>query len=112
MEDIAIVKIFRFDPTIDKEPRYDEYKVPAEGWKNRQLRETIRYIYENFDQTLAFRESCIAPHVCGSCLVMMNKRAVLACEAVAEKDMVLEPVPKFKIIKDLVVSLSTEKKNG
>ena len=110
MKDTATVKIFRFDPGIEKEPRYQTYEVPAEAWQNRKVRETIRYIYENLDGSLSFRESCLAPHVCGACLMVMNKKSVLACDVFAEKEMTLEPSPKFAIIKDLVVDFSKERK--
>jgi succinate dehydrogenase/fumarate reductase iron-sulfur protein len=109
MSENAIVKVFRYDPTVDKEPRYQTYEVPAEAWQNRKVRETIRYIYENLDGSLSFRESCIAPHVCGACLMLVNKKSALACDVFAEKEMVLEPSPKFRVIKDLVVDFSKEK---
>ena len=109
MNDKAIVKVFRFDPTLDKEPHYQTYEVPGEAWQNRKVRETIRYIYEHLDGSLSFRESCIAPHVCGACLMMVNKKSVLACDVFAEKEMTIEPSPKFAIIKDLVVDFSKER---
>ena len=58
MNDKAIVKIKRFDPALDKEPRYQTYEVPAEGWMKHKVVDTLRYIYENIDPTLAFREPC------------------------------------------------------
>lgn len=100
--DRAIVKIFRFDPTIDEEPRYETYDVPAEAWNRRKVIDVIRYIYEHYAPGLSFREPC-RQQVCGACTVMVNKKPVLACEAIAEKEMIIEPVNKRKVLKDLVV---------
>ena len=32
MKEKASVKLFRFDPSKDKEPRYEDYEVPFENW--------------------------------------------------------------------------------
>jgi len=105
MEDCAKVKIFRFDPSMDKEPRYEIYEVPPEGWRDQKIIDTIRYIYEKFAPGLSFREPCHQRY-CGGCAIMVNKRPVLACDALAEKEMTIEPVPKYKVLKDLIVDLS------
>lgn len=59
----AKVKMFRFDPTIDKEPRYETYEVPSEGWFGIKVIDTIRYIYENFAPGLLSGN-----HVVSSCV--------------------------------------------
>ena len=101
----AKVKMFRFDPTIDKEPRYETFEVPSEAWFGIKVIDTIRYIYENFAPGLSFREPC-RQQLCGGCVIMVNKKPVLACEAFAEKEMTIEPVPKYRVLKDLIVDLS------
>ena len=98
---VANVKIFRFDPTMDKEPRFETYEVPAEGWQERKVIDTLRYIYEKFDQGLSFREPC-RQQLCGACVVRVNNKSVLACDAKSEQEMTIEPVPNCKVIKDLV----------
>ncbi len=105
MSDNAIVKIKRFDPSTDKKPVYKTYEVPPEGWEKRKVIDTLRYIYENLDPTLSFREPC-RQRLCGACLVMGNKKAVLACDAMSEAEMVIEPVTKYGLIKDLVVDMA------
>jgi len=102
MGDKAIVKIFRFDPTVDKEPRYETYEVPSEGWARKKVIDTIKYICETLDPTLAFRDWCHAG-LCGGCAMIVNGEPLLACQQLAEKKMTIEPHPKFEIIKDLVV---------
>jgi len=104
MQDKATVKIYRFDPTIDKKPRYETYEVPPEAWRGVRIIDTIRYIYENFDQGISFREPC-RQQICGACLVMVNKKLVLACDAFSTNDMIVEPSPNHRLIKDLAVEL-------
>ena len=109
MADKAIVKIHRFDPTMDKEPRYETYEVPPEGWDGLKVIDTLRYIYENFDTGLSFREPC-RQRLCGACSIMINSKPALACDALSEKEMVIAPIAKYPVIKDLIVDLSGEKK--
>ena len=108
MNQNAIVRIKRFDSSVDKEPRYQTYEVPAEGWVQRKVIDTLRYIYENLDPTLAFREPC-RQRLCGACMVTVNKKSVLACDAMSEAEMVIEPAARYKLIKDLVVDVSCDK---
>jgi succinate dehydrogenase/fumarate reductase iron-sulfur protein len=98
----ASVKIFRFDPSKDKEPRYDIYSVPLV--ENMSVLGVLSYIYENLDPSLAFYFSC-RDGKCGGCTMLVNGKAVLACQALANEDMTIEPLPKRKIIRDLVVEL-------
>ncbi len=106
MDEQAKVTVYRFDPDTDREPRYETYMVPAEGWKGLTVLDTIRYIYEHVDGQLAFRESCRVYRVCAACSILMNKKVVLACDARSTREMVLEPLPNHPIIKDLVVSFA------
>lgn len=76
MTDEATIRIFRFDSTRDKEPRYDSYKVPVEIWINRKVIDVLRYIYEHFAPELSFRESC-HQQLCGVCAMMVNKKISL-----------------------------------
>lgn len=99
----AKVTVYRFDPAIDKEPRYETYSVPAEGWQNLSVLDTIRYIYAYLDGSLSFRESCRCKIVCSICAVSVNKKVVLACDTPATQEMCIEPVPNRPVIKDLAV---------
>ena len=77
MSDLARVKIFRFDPTIDSEPKYETYEgVP---YRDRTVLEVIQTIYEEWDPSLAFRQGCLNG-TCVSCAVVVNGRAMLACQ--------------------------------
>lgn len=102
MTDKAAVKILTYNPETDKKATFRTFEVPSEAWKGRKVIDTIRYIYENYAPDLSFREPC-RQGLCDGCLVLLNKKAVYACETMAEKEMVVEPLPKYKVIKDLVV---------
>jgi succinate dehydrogenase/fumarate reductase-like Fe-S protein len=99
--DSGTVKIFRYDPALDSQPRYETYEIPFEVWHNRKVMQVIKYIYENLAPGLAFRESCYQS-LCGCCTVRVNNKPVLACEAMAEKEMLIEPINPRKVLKDLV----------
>jgi succinate dehydrogenase/fumarate reductase-like Fe-S protein len=64
----------------------------------------LSYIYENLDPSLAFYFSCRG-RKCGGCTMLVNSKAVLACDVLASENMTIEPLPKRKIIRDLVVEL-------
>ena len=103
-ESVAIIKVFRFDPGVDKNPRYETYKIPFEAWHNRKIIDTLRYIYENEAPGLAFRGPC-SQGLCGSCTIRVNNKPVLACEEMTEQNMLIEPAQKEKVIKDLVIRM-------
>ncbi|MFC2013929.1 2Fe-2S iron-sulfur cluster-binding protein [Chloroflexota bacterium] len=105
---MAEVKVFRFDPQEDKEPRWEVYQTPYEGYT---VLLVLRYIYEHLDSSLAFRYGCAGStdNRCGACLVLLNGRPALSCEAVAEKNMTIGPHPRFEIAKDLIVDFNRTK---
>jgi len=102
MVDEATVTVFRFDPTVDEEPRYETHKVPTEAWNGSRAIDVIRYIYENFAPGLSFREPC-GLRRCGACTITVNNKPVLACDAFAEREMLIEPLSGHRVIKDLAV---------
>ena len=100
--DMATVKLFRFDPEVDAEPRYSEYKVP---YKDHTVLSVLTYIYENLDSTFAFRWAC-AKGFCRCCVISVNDKPVIACIEPASEYMKIGPHPKFKVIKDLVIDFN------
>ena len=111
-----IVRIHR-----GKGERYDEYDVHVKDGMT--VLETLFWIRENIDQTLAFRYSCRGA-ICGSCAVLANGKPVLACKTplsrvstpenenhvslaikseLPDRGILIEPVPKLPVIRDLVV---------
>ncbi len=104
MENKGTVTILRFDPTVDKEPKYECYEVPYEYWHRVKVIDTLRYIYEVLDPGLSFREPC-RQQICGACILLVNKKSVLACEAFSEEKMLIEPISGRVILKDLITEL-------
>ena len=104
---LAKIKLFRFDPEVNDKPWYQEFEVSYEG---RTVLDVLRYIYENLDSTFAFRWACDEGY-CGSCVVSVNGKPAFACAKSAEKNMKIEPHPKFEIIKDLMIDFDRPKKS-
>ena len=98
------LRVFRYDPSVDKEPRYDVYKVP--GDKKMWVLDALIYIRENYDSSFAFRYSCRHPKKCGTCGVLIDGEPSLACMTLAKDGMTIEPLPLFPVVKDLVVDTS------
>ncbi len=95
--------VFRFDTTVDKEPRYETYEVPYSAG-DRILDVLIR-VREDLGKDLAFRWSC-RNRICGSCGIFVNDEPKLLCWDEALPEMKIEPLPHFPVIKDLVVDRS------
>ena len=107
-EKLAHVSLFRFDPEVDEQPWYQEFTVSYEG---RTVLDVLRYIYENLDSTFTFRWCCDKGY-CGSCVVSLNGKPAYACMKSAEGKMIIEPHPKFEVIKDLMIDFDRIKKQS
>ena len=93
------VRCLRFDPEVDAEPRFQEYRVPlADG--DMSVHDCLEYIRNNLDPSLAYFINC-RHGFCQRCHMRVNGKVVLACETRAEGDMTLEPVNADRIIRDL-----------
>lgn len=102
----ARVKVFRFNPETDKKPRYESYEVPLE--EGMSVLSGLRYIYENLDGTLAYKDYFCKTNQCGMCAMKVNGRPVFACNTKLEEETVIEPLPNFPIIRDVVVDTGGE----
>src|ERR1700730_8325105 len=96
------VKIRAFDPATDSEPHYKAYSVPY--MKQMRVLEVLTYL-SNSSESIAFRYSC-SNRKCGTCGVVVNGVPKLACWEPVEKEMVIEPLANFPVIKDLVIDRS------
>jgi len=96
------VGIYRFDPTKDNSPHYDTYELP---WAQRMTAmDALDYIYENLDPSLAYHShSSCHRRACIRCNLTVNSQAGLSCHTEIAGDITVEPLPRFKIIRDLVV---------
>ncbi len=107
---------------------YDVYKIQV--FKGMTILDALFQIQDRMDSSLAFRYGCRGA-VCGSCAMLVNKIPVLACGTqvedisdlsmnlqdfppltdiprgwAPERSILVEPLPNFPILKDLVVELS------
>lgn len=100
---ISKVKVFRFDPQVEKEARFENYSVPYEAGAS--VMDVLHHIYENVDSSIAFRMGCAGAGYqrCGACAVTVNGWPVLSCKTLAQEQMTIMPHPKFEVVRDLVV---------
>ncbi len=98
----VIFKVFRYDPSRDREGRFQTYKVPLV--KGLTVLDALIYIKENLDPTLSMRYSCRMAS-CGSCGMTINGLPRLACytqvRELNSKVVVVEPLANFPKLRDL-----------
>jgi succinate dehydrogenase/fumarate reductase-like Fe-S protein len=103
------VKVFRFDPSVDKEPRFQIYQVPLE--KGMSAMTALDYIYQNLDGTIAYYDHAACDlGICARCTGIINGKPGLFCQTVLQGDATLEPSSKNKVVRDLVVKRGGEEK--
>lgn len=102
------VKVYRYDSINNMaEERLDIYRVPiVEGGTS--VLNVLQYISENFDGGLGYYFSCRRGE-CAGCAITVNGKPRLACLEIVEGDLVLEPVGKGRVLKDLLtIPVQTE----
>ena len=106
MNNLITIKIKRYDPTRKKIPHYDIFKVKQEDRMN--VLDVVNRIQSTQDPSLAFRYSCRVG-MCGTCAMRVNGRNRWTCRTSVEglgKDViVIEPLPHYPVIRDLVVDM-------
>lgn len=106
---LARVKVRRHDPSTGDAAFYEEFDgVPFE---DRSVLEVLHYIYRQRDPSLAYRHICTKGY-CSSCMLVVNGVPVLACQYPAQPEMIIEPHPKFPVVRDLVVDLEQDSDGG
>ncbi|MDH4214764.1 MAG: succinate dehydrogenase/fumarate reductase iron-sulfur subunit [Candidatus Thorarchaeota archaeon] len=97
--------VFRYNPDNDDEPYFQEFDVEYEPGMT--VLDALLFIQDKYDSSLAFRWECRGGQ-CGSCAVRVNKTARIACRTKVEPGakLVLEPLEKMPVIKDLVTDIS------
>lgn len=100
-------KILRHDAQDPgSEPRFATYRIAV--IPGLTVLAVLLRIRDEIDGTLAFRSSCRSA-VCGSCAMVINGKIDLACRtqvaAFATDTIILEPLPNFEVLRDLVVDM-------
>ncbi len=99
-------EVFRYDASDDGEPYFQTYEVVPQS--HMSVLEALLAIQDEQDPSLAFRYACRGA-ICGSCAMSINGKLDLACRVqlknIKTDRVVIEPLPKFEIIKDLVVDM-------
>ncbi|MBI2757626.1 MAG: succinate dehydrogenase iron-sulfur subunit [Chloroflexi bacterium] len=99
------LKIFRYNPEVDKKWHYETYAIEAE--ETDRILDLLEKVKGHVDGTLSFRRSC-AHGVCGSDALRINGRNYLACKTLVRDvghKITVEPLLGLKVIKDLIVDM-------
>ncbi|MFB3890268.1 MAG: succinate dehydrogenase/fumarate reductase iron-sulfur subunit [Candidatus Bathyarchaeia archaeon] len=101
------LKIFRLDPKRDAEPHYDTFTIEAKPTD--RLLDCLNRIRWEQDGSLAYRMSC-GHGICGSDGLTINGVSALACQKLVRdydvtKEILVEPLSVFPVVKDLVVDM-------
>ncbi len=97
---ITKITVKRFDPTVDREPYYQDYKY--ELTDNMTVLDVLNLMHEETDPSLSYSYSCRNRH-CGLCGIKADGKAALSCKCQASPDMVIEPLEGFPVLKDLCI---------
>jgi succinate dehydrogenase / fumarate reductase iron-sulfur subunit len=102
----VILKIFRYNPEIDKKPHYEKYTLDAQPTD--RILDLLEQIKGEIDGTFSFRRSC-AHGICGSDAIRVNGVNRLACKALVKdfntNRITVEPILGLSVIKDLIVDM-------
>ena len=101
------VRIHRFSPETDEKPTQDLYVVPYK--EGQTILGLLKEIYEDQDPTLAFYHSCRIGK-CTGCHLKINGKVRLSCtEIVPKGDVLIEPMPGYDVVRDLVIDRTVAK---
>jgi succinate dehydrogenase / fumarate reductase iron-sulfur subunit len=102
---VCHLRIQRFDPKTDDEPRYESFSVPLTPAMT--VLDALYQVLDHQDGTLTFRSSCRSS-ICGSCAMFINGHQRLACNTQISKlgnCVTVGPLPHLPVIRDLVVDM-------
>lgn len=103
----VIVRVFRFDPQADQQPRYQEFTIPLVSGMS--IMHALDYIYQNLDSTIAYlNHAACGLGICGRCAVRINGKAGLMCRTALVGDVTIEPINPNHIVRDLVAKMNQQ----
>jgi succinate dehydrogenase/fumarate reductase-like Fe-S protein len=106
VEKTVTVTVSRCDPKAGVPPHLQDFEVPiVEGMA---VLQALDYIYHNLDPTLSYYDHAVcAQGICKRCSALVNGRPELVCQYQVTGPVRVEPMPKFKVVKDLVYDRET-----
>jgi fumarate reductase iron-sulfur subunit len=94
--------VFRYDPSMDAEPYYTNYRVPIVNGTSAM--NVLDYIYQHLDDTLSYYDHAgCALGICARCMGRVNGKPGLLCQILVYEDVTIEPLSVDRVIKDIVV---------
>lgn len=99
------VRVKRFDPEVDKRPRWQEFRLDARPTD--RVLDVLHEIKWEQEGSLAFRRSC-AHGICGSDAMLINGTNRLACKVLVQdlgNTITVEPIRGLPVLKDLIVDM-------
>jgi fumarate reductase iron-sulfur subunit len=93
--------VSRFDPGVDQAPHFQIFDVPVV--EKMKVLQALDYIYEYLDGTLAYYDhGACTQGICKRCMLLIDGKPDLMCQTKMRDGVKVEPLPKFKTVKDLV----------
>jgi len=98
----ALLRVWR---GVEREQgHFDEFEVPYE--EGMSVLDALRWVRAHADSTLAIRYSCINANACKTCMALVDGEVEYTCIAkLTPGPMVVEPLPKRPLIRDLVTDI-------
>ena len=99
MKSPRTLKIYRWNPDDEANPRVDTYTIDAEDCGPMVLDALIK-VKNEVDSTLTFRRSC-REGICGSCAMNIDGQNTLACTKGLDEvkgDIAVYPLPHMPVI--------------
>lgn len=103
-EAIYKIHVQRYNPEEDDKPHIETYEVPFV--ETMTVIEALEYLWDQ-GEYIAFRSNC-REYTCGSCAMRINGRPQLACNTVLEDGMIIEPLSRYPVEKDLVAKVEND----
>ncbi len=100
------LKVFRYNPEVDKKWHYDTYTLEADPTD--RVLDLLERIKGETDGALTFRRSC-AHGVCGSDAMRINGVNRLACKTLVKdigNKITVDPILGLRVIKDMLVDMT------
>ena len=100
-------KIYRYDPDLGENPRYDTFEIDLDACGPMVL-DALFKIKNEIDPTLTFRRSC-REGICGSCAMNIDGINTLACTYGVDEvkgAVKIYPLPHMPVVKDLIPDLT------